>query len=96
MDKEKGEAVTHLYLKYVDDGTEIQLTRGTDSSSSPKFSPDGEEDRVSDVAEAGGRGEWRRAGRGRATDLAVRRAGRRTAAVDEDGARSARFRVAFQ
>lgn len=41
MDKEKGESVSHLYLKYLDDKAEIQLTRGPDSSSSPKFSPDG-------------------------------------------------------
>lgn len=41
MDKEKGEAISHLYLKYLDDLAEIQLTRGTDSHMSPKFSPDG-------------------------------------------------------
>jgi dipeptidyl aminopeptidase/acylaminoacyl peptidase len=41
MDREKGEAVTHLYLKYLDDDAEIQLTRGQDSAQSPKISPDG-------------------------------------------------------
>lgn len=41
MDKEKGEAIGHLYLKRLEDLEEVPLTRGTDSESSPKFSPDG-------------------------------------------------------
>lgn len=41
IDKEKGEAVGHLYLKRLNNLEEIQLTRGNDSESSPKFSPDG-------------------------------------------------------
>jgi len=41
MDKEKGETISHLYLKRLADGEEIQLTRGNDSESAPKFSPDG-------------------------------------------------------
>ncbi|MGC4053493.1 MAG: prolyl oligopeptidase family serine peptidase [Paludibaculum sp.] len=41
MNKEQGEAVSHLYLKRLSDLEEIQLTRGNDSESSPKFSPDG-------------------------------------------------------
>lgn len=41
MDKEKGESVSNIYLKYVSGGDEITLTRGKDSNSSPKFSPDG-------------------------------------------------------
>lgn len=41
MDKEKGTSVSLLYLMHLDDGTEIQLTRGTDNSTSPQFSPNG-------------------------------------------------------
>lgn len=41
MNKEKGEAISHLYLKRLGDLEEVQLTRGNDSESSPKFSPDG-------------------------------------------------------
>jgi len=41
IDKEKGEAITHLYLKRFGESEEIQLTRGQDSESSPRFSPDG-------------------------------------------------------
>ncbi len=41
MDKEKGEAVTHLYLKELAGGDEVQLTRGQDSHSSPRLSPSG-------------------------------------------------------
>lgn len=41
IDKEKGESISHLYMKRVGEAEEIQLTRGQDSESSPKFSPDG-------------------------------------------------------
>ena len=40
LDKEKGESVSNLYLKFVSDTDEIQLTRGTDNQGNPKFSPD--------------------------------------------------------
>lgn len=40
MDKEKGEAVAQIQLRYLADGTEVPLTRGKDSNTSPKFSPD--------------------------------------------------------
>ncbi len=40
MDKEKGESVSHLYLKHIADNFEAQLTRGQDSASGAKFSPD--------------------------------------------------------
>jgi len=42
MDKEKGESISHLYLKRVGESEEVQLTRGQDSESSPKFSPNGQ------------------------------------------------------
>ncbi|MBI5085472.1 MAG: PD40 domain-containing protein, partial [Acidobacteria bacterium] len=41
MDKEKGESISHLYLKRLGESEEIQLTRGQDSESGPKFSPSG-------------------------------------------------------
>ncbi len=41
IDKEKGESISHLYLKRLAETEEVQLTRGQDSESSPKFSPDG-------------------------------------------------------
>lgn len=41
IDKEKGESVGHLWLKRFDESEPIQLTRGQDSASSPKFSPSG-------------------------------------------------------
>ncbi len=41
MDKEKGESVSHLYMKELAGGEEIQLTRGQDSHSAPRFSPTG-------------------------------------------------------
>jgi len=41
MDKDKGESISHLYLKRLGDTEEIQLTRGQDSGSSPKFAPSG-------------------------------------------------------
>ncbi|WP_321474655.1 prolyl oligopeptidase family serine peptidase [uncultured Paludibaculum sp.] len=41
MDKEKGEAISHLYLKRLGESDEVQLTRGNDSESGAKFSPDG-------------------------------------------------------
>lgn len=41
MDKEKGETVSHLYLKELGGGDEVQLTRGQDSASSPRLSPSG-------------------------------------------------------
>ncbi len=40
MDRDKGESVSHLMLRHLADDYEIQLTRGTDSSTSPRFSPD--------------------------------------------------------
>lgn len=39
MDKEEGESVANLFLSDLTDGSDIQLTRGTDSNTSPKFSP---------------------------------------------------------
>jgi dipeptidyl aminopeptidase/acylaminoacyl peptidase len=41
MDKEQGESVSHLYLKELAGGDEVQLTRGQDSASSPRLSPSG-------------------------------------------------------
>lgn len=41
IDKDKGESVSHLYLKRLGESEEIQLTRGQDSASSPKFAPGG-------------------------------------------------------
>jgi dipeptidyl aminopeptidase/acylaminoacyl peptidase len=41
MDKEKGEAVSHLYLKRLGETDEVQLTRGNDGGTAPQFSPDG-------------------------------------------------------
>ena len=41
MDKEKGRSVSHLYLRSLAEGYEVQLTRGRDSASSPALSPDG-------------------------------------------------------
>ncbi len=41
MDREKGESVANLYLRNLAEDFEVQLTRGTDSHSSPRFSPDG-------------------------------------------------------
>ncbi|MGC8882200.1 MAG: S9 family peptidase [Bryobacteraceae bacterium] len=41
IDKEKGESVSHLWLKRFGEAEAIQLTRGQDSASSPKFSPSG-------------------------------------------------------
>ena len=41
MDKEKGEAVSNLVLRYLDSDYDVQLTRGTDTNNSPRFSPDG-------------------------------------------------------
>ncbi|MDX2149497.1 MAG: prolyl oligopeptidase family serine peptidase [Bryobacteraceae bacterium] len=40
MDREKGEAVSNIWLKHVTDGFEVALTRGTDNHSGPRFSPD--------------------------------------------------------
>lgn len=40
LDKEKGEPVANLVLRYLADGTEVTLTRGQDSHGSPRFSPD--------------------------------------------------------
>ena len=40
MDKEKGTAISNLFLRYLDDSTEVQLTRGKDTHGSPRFSPD--------------------------------------------------------
>jgi dipeptidyl aminopeptidase/acylaminoacyl peptidase len=41
MDKEKGESVSNLVLRSLAEDFEVQLTLGTDSNNSPKFSPDG-------------------------------------------------------
>src|SRR5438045_3045256 len=41
MDKEKGEAVSNLVLRYLDAEYDVPLTRGTDTNNSPRFSPDG-------------------------------------------------------
>ncbi|HBY61035.1 MAG TPA: hypothetical protein DEH78_14525, partial [Solibacterales bacterium] len=40
MDRDKGEAVSNLWLKNVADGFEVALTRGNDNHASPKFAPD--------------------------------------------------------
>ncbi|MGQ9917030.1 MAG: S9 family peptidase [Bryobacteraceae bacterium] len=39
IDKDKGEAVSHIWLKRFGEEGAVQLTRGRDSASSPKFSP---------------------------------------------------------
>src|SRR3954449_5819968 len=41
MDREKGETVSNVILRYLDSDSEVQLTRGQDTNSSPRFSPDG-------------------------------------------------------
>jgi dipeptidyl aminopeptidase/acylaminoacyl peptidase len=41
MNKEKGEPVSNLILKSLAENYEVQLTRGADNNSSPKFAPDG-------------------------------------------------------
>lgn len=41
IDREKGESVSNLYLKNLAEDYTVQITRGTDSHVSPKFSPDG-------------------------------------------------------
>ncbi len=41
MDREKGESASNLILRNLAGDFEVQLTRGTDNYSSPKFSPDG-------------------------------------------------------
>ncbi len=41
MDRDKGESASNLFLRSLAGNFEIQLTRGTDNHSSPKFSPDG-------------------------------------------------------
>ncbi|MBI3678820.1 MAG: prolyl oligopeptidase family serine peptidase [Acidobacteria bacterium] len=41
MDREKGESVSHLFLRNLAEDYEVQLTRGSDSHSTPQFSPDG-------------------------------------------------------
>jgi dipeptidyl aminopeptidase/acylaminoacyl peptidase len=41
MDREKGEAVSNIILRYLDSDSEVPLTRGQDTNSSPRFSPDG-------------------------------------------------------
>lgn len=40
MDREKGVAVTNVFLKHIADDFEIALTRGPDGASSPRFAPD--------------------------------------------------------
>jgi dipeptidyl aminopeptidase/acylaminoacyl peptidase len=41
MDKQKGEAISNLFLTNLSENFSIQLTRGSDVHSAPKFSPDG-------------------------------------------------------
>ncbi len=41
IDKDKGESVSHIWLRRFDEPEPIQLTRGQDSASSPKISPSG-------------------------------------------------------
>lgn len=41
IDKDKGESVSHIWLRRFDESEPIQLTRGQDSASSPKISPSG-------------------------------------------------------
>ncbi len=41
MDKEKGERISNLFLSSLNEDKEIQLTRGKDSHSAPRWSPDG-------------------------------------------------------
>src|SRR5580658_4039045 len=41
-DKEKDLRVSNLYLSNLNDGKEVQLTRGTDEVSHPRWSPSGE------------------------------------------------------
>jgi len=40
-DDEKGEALGHIFLTSLTDDTEVQLTRGTDDCTDPRWSPDG-------------------------------------------------------
>ncbi len=39
MSREKGIAVSNIYLRYLNDGHDVTLTRGTDGATSPAFSP---------------------------------------------------------
>jgi len=41
IDKEKGESVSHIWLRRMDEAEPVQLTRGQDSASSPRISPSG-------------------------------------------------------
>src|SRR5512138_421708 len=41
MDKEKNGGISNLFLTDLETKTEIQLTRGTDNNSRPRWSPDG-------------------------------------------------------
>ncbi len=41
MDEEKGEAASNLFLTDLVENAAIQLTRGSDNNSAPKFSPRG-------------------------------------------------------
>ncbi len=41
MDREKGESASNLMFKSLASNFEVQLTRGADANTSPKFSPDG-------------------------------------------------------
>jgi dipeptidyl aminopeptidase/acylaminoacyl peptidase len=41
IDKEKGESVSHIWMRRMDEAEPIQLTRGQDSGSSPRISPSG-------------------------------------------------------
>ena len=42
MDSKKGRTVSHIMLRHLEEGWEVQLTRGKDADSSPRLSPDGE------------------------------------------------------
>jgi dipeptidyl aminopeptidase/acylaminoacyl peptidase len=41
VDSEKGRTVSHIMLRYLEEGWELQLTRGKDANTSPRLSPDG-------------------------------------------------------
>lgn len=40
MDKEKGEAISNIWLKNLVENYDVQLTRGKDNNTAPRFSPD--------------------------------------------------------
>jgi dipeptidyl aminopeptidase/acylaminoacyl peptidase len=41
MDREKGESASNLMLRRMADNADVQLTRGADNNTAPRFSPDG-------------------------------------------------------